>query len=398
MIQSGRVAPATSGKTVNRRMTPKIALVHDWFITYAGAERVIEQILHVFPEADLFTLLDFMPVPERNILQGKRVTTSFLQTFPLLNRKNYRNFLPLMPLAIEQLDLSGYNIVLTNCHAVSKGVITNPEQLHISYVHTPMRYAWDMQNEYLAVSGIKSLKSALARLILHYMRLWDTAAASRPDVLYGNSAFICRRIEKIYRRKAQVLYPPVNTDYFSFHPQKENFYLTASRLVPYKRIDLVVEAFAGLPDRQLVVIGDGPEASKLQSLNLPNVRWLGFQPNEVLRDYMQRARAFVFAAKEDFGIIPLEAQACGTPVIALGAGGARETIIGLGDEHPTGVFFAEQTAESLRAAILDFEQNQHRFDPATCRANAERFSNQRFRREIREIVETSWQAFCAQKR
>ncbi|MCX7754452.1 MAG: glycosyltransferase family 4 protein [Anaerolineales bacterium] len=379
-------------------MTPKIALVHDWFITYAGAERVVEQILHVFPEADLFALLDFMPAPERNILQGKRVTTSFLQTFPLLNRKNYRNFLPLMPLAIEQLDLSGYDIVLTNCHAVSKGVITSPEQLHISYVHTPMRYAWDMQNDYLAVSGMKNLKSALARLILHYMRLWDTAAASRPDVLYGNSAFICRRIEKIYRRKAQVLYPPVNTDYFSFHPQKEDFYLTASRLVPYKRIDLVVEAFAGLPDRQLVVIGDGPERRKLQSLNLPNVRWLGFQPNEVLRDYMQRARAFVFAAKEDFGIIPLEAQACGTPVIALGAGGARETVIGLAEEHPTGVFFAEQTIESLRAAILDFEQNQHRFDPAACRANAERFSNQRFRREIRQIIETRWEAFCSQKR
>ncbi|MCS6994761.1 MAG: glycosyltransferase family 4 protein [Anaerolineales bacterium] len=379
-------------------MTPKIALVHDWFITYAGAERVVEQILHVFPEADLFALLDFMPAPERNILQGKRVTTSFLQTFPLLNRKNYRNFLPLMPLAIEQLDLSGYDIVLTNCHAVSKGVITSPEQLHISYVHTPMRYAWDMQNDYLAVSGMKNLKSALARLILHYMRLWDTAAANRPDVLYGNSAFICRRIEKIYRRKAQVLYPPVNTDYFSFHPQKEDFYLTASRLVPYKRIDLVVEAFAGLPDRQLVVIGDGPERRKLQSLNLPNVRWLGFQPNEVLRDYMQRARAFVFAAKEDFGIIPLEAQACGTPVIALGAGGARETVIGLAEEHPTGVFFAEQTIESLRAAILDFEQNQHRFDPAACRANAERFSNQRFRREIRQIIETRWEAFCSQKR
>ncbi|PWH11901.1 MAG: glycosyl transferase family 1 [Anaerolineae bacterium] len=374
-------------------MTPKIAIVHDWFITYAGAERVVEQMLQVFPQADLFALLDFMTGPERGMLQGKPVRTSFLQTFPFLNRRNYRNFLPLMPLAIEQLDVSGYDVVLTNCHAVSKGVITSPEQLHISYIHTPMRYAWDMQNDYLTVSGMKSLKSALARLILHYIRLWDSAAANRPDVLYGNSAFICRRIEKIYRRKAEVLYPPVNTDYFAFHPEKEDFYLTASRLVPYKRIDLIVETFATLPERQLVVIGDGPEARKLQSLNLPNVRWLGFQPNDVLRATMQRARAFIFAAKEDFGIVPLEAQACGTPVIAFGEGGALETVIGLDAERPTGVFFQEQTVEALRAAILQFEQEQTRFAPAACRANAERFSNQRFRQEIQQIVETRWQSF-----
>lgn len=374
-------------------MTLKIAIVHDWFITYAGAERVIEQLLQVFPQADLFALLDFMTGPERRMLQGKPVRTSFLQTFPFLNRRNYRNFLPLMPLAIEQLDVSGYDVVLTNCHAVSKGVITSPEQLHIGYIHTPMRYAWDMQNDYLTVSGMKSLKSALARLILHYIRLWDSAAASRPDVLYGNSAFICRRIEKIYRRTAEVLYPPVDTDYFSFHPEKEDFYLTASRLVPYKRIDLIVETFATLPDRRLVVIGDGPEARKLQSLNLPNVRWLGFQPNDVLREMMQRARAFIFAAKEDFGIVPLEAQACGTPVIAFGEGGALETVIGLEAERPTGVFFQQQTVESLRAAILQFEREHARFDPAACRANAERFSNQRFRREIQQLLETRWQAF-----
>lgn len=374
-------------------MTLKIAIVHDWFITYAGAERVIEQLLQVFPQADLFALLDFMTGPERRMLQGKPVRTSFLQTFPFLNRRNYRNFLPLMPLAIEQLDVSGYDVVLTNCHAVSKGVITSPEQLHIGYIHTPMRYAWDMQNDYLTVSGMKSLKSALARLILHYIRLWDSAAASRPDVLYGNSAFICRRIEKIYRRTAEVLYPPVDTDYFSFHPEKEDFYLTASRLVPYKRIDLIVETFATLPDRRLVVIGDGPEARKLQSLNLPNVRWLGFQPNDVLREMMQRARAFIFAAKEDFGIVPLEAQACGTPVIAFGEGGALETVIGLEAERPTGVFFQQQTVESLRAAILQFEREHARFDPVACRANAERFSNQRFRREIQQLLETRWQAF-----
>lgn len=374
-------------------MTPKIALVHDWFITFAGSERVIEQILQVFPEADLFALLDFMPFPDRDFLRGKPVHTSFLQTFPLLNKKNYRNFLPFMPLAIEQLDLSGYDVVVTNCHAVSKGVITSPDQLHIGYIHSPMRYAWDMQNDYLAVSGIRSLKSLLARSILHYIRIWDSTAANRPDVLFGNSGFICRRIEKIYRRKARILYPPVNTKAFGLRADKEDFYLAASRLVPYKRIDLIVEAFAGLPDKKLVVIGDGPEARKLQAVKLPNVTWLGFQPNDVLRDHMQRARAFIFAAREDFGIIPLEAQACGTPVIAFGQGGVRETVAGLEQENPTGVFFHEQTVESLRAAILEFERNRGLFNPSTCRANAERFSNERFRREIQEIVETSWQEF-----
>lgn len=374
-------------------MTLKIALVHDWFITFAGSERVIEQLLQVFPQADLFALLDFMPSSDRNFLQGKPVHTSFLQTFPFLNPKNYRNFLPFMPLAVEQLDLSAYDVVITNCHAVSKGVITSPDQLHIGYIHSPMRYAWDMQNDYLAVSGIKSIKSLLARSILHYIRIWDSTAANRPDVLLGNSGFICRRIEKFYRRKAQVLYPPVNTEAFGLRAEKEDFYLAASRLVPYKRMDLIVDAFAGLPDKQLVVIGDGPEAYKLQSLNLPNVKWLGFQPNEVLRDYMQRARAFVFAAREDFGIIPLEAQACGTPVIAFGQGGVRETVIGLEQENPTGVFFHEQTVEALRHAILEFERNRNRFSPFACRANAGRFSNERFRREVQEIVEISWQEF-----
>lgn len=378
-------------------MTPKIALVHDWFITYAGSERVIEQMIQVFPDADLFALMDFMPAPDRDILKGKPVRTSFLQTFPFTNKKNYRNFLPLMPLAVEQLDLSGYDVVISNCHAVSKGVLTSPDQLHIGYIHSPMRYAWDMQNDYLTVSGLKSLKSLLARFLLHYIRVWDFVAASRPDVLYGNSGFICRRIEKIYRRKAEILYPPVNTEAFGLRTDKEDFYLTASRLVPYKRIDLVVQAFAGLPDRSLVVIGDGPEAHKLQSLKLPNVKWLGFQPNDVLRDTMQRARAFIFAAKEDFGIIPLEAQACGTPVIAFGQGGVCETVAGLERETPTGVFFHEQTVDSLRAAVLEFERNLHRFSPSACRANAERFSNQRFRREIRQIVETCWQAFQSGK-
>jgi glycosyltransferase involved in cell wall biosynthesis len=376
-------------------MTPKIAIVHDWLVTYAGSERVIEQLFQIFPSADLFTLLDFLPQEDRGFLSGRQIKTSFLQTFPLLNAKNYRSFLPLMPLAIEQFDFSGYDVILSNCHAVSKGILTHPGQLHISYIHSPMRYAWDMQNNYLSVSGFNSLKSWLARSLLHYIRLWDFAAAYRPDHLLGNSGFICQRIEKTYRRAASIFYPPVNTDAFPLHLAKEDYYLTASRLVPYKRIDLIVDAFAGLPDKRLIVIGDGPESHKLKDLNLPNVTWLGYQPGDVLRDHMQRARAFIFAAKEDFGIIPLEAQACGTPVIAFGQGGVRETILGIDQPQPTGLFFHEQTVPALQHAIQEFEHNSARFTPQACRANAERFSNQRFQRDFKNLVETAWQEFQA---
>jgi glycosyltransferase involved in cell wall biosynthesis len=379
-------------------MSPRIAIVHDWLITFAGSERVIEQLLQVFPEADLFTLMDFMPEKDRGFLRGKPVRTSFLQTFPFVNKKNYRQSLPLMPLAVEQLDLSPYDIILSNCHAVSKGVITGPEQLHISYIHSPMRYAWDMQNAYLGTSGLKSLKGLAARLLLHYIRIWDSTAANRPDRIYGNSGFICRRIEKTYRRDADILYPPVDTDTFSFCAEKEDFYLAASRLVPYKRMDLIVESFATMPDRKLVVIGDGPEAYKLKSMKLPNVTWLGYQPGDVLRDYMQRARAFIFAAMEDFGITPLEAQACGTPVIAFGQGGVRETVCGPEHPKPTGVFFYEQTVDALKAAIGTFERSQMDFRPEACRENAERFSNERFRREVREIIESAWEEFRTKRR
>lgn len=366
-------------------------------VTYAGSERVIEQLLQVFPEADLFTLLDFLPEKERGFLRDHPVQTSFLQTFPLLNKKNYRSFLPLMPLAIEQLDFSKYDLILSNCHAVSKGILTHPDQLHISYIHSPMRYAWDMQNDYLSVSGFKSLKSLLARALLHYIRIWDLAAASRPDRILGNSGFICRRIQKTYRRDASIFYPPVDTDYYTLHPQKEDFYLTASRLVPYKRIDLIVDTFAQMPDKKLVIIGDGPEAHRLSGLNLPNITWLGFQPGDILRDHMQRARAFIFAAKEDFGIVPLEAQACGTPVIAFGQGGVHETVIGPEKPHPTGLFFYEQTITALSAAIQEFERNRPQFTPSACRANAEKFSNQRFQTEIKALVEDAWQQFQTEK-
>jgi glycosyltransferase involved in cell wall biosynthesis len=381
---SGNSRPQKAG-------TPKIAVVHEWLVTYAGSERVIEQILKVFPQADLYCLIDILPEVDRSFLGSTKIKTSFLQSFPF-KKKLYRHYLPFMPFAVEQLDLSGYDVVISNCHAVSKGVMTGPEQLHISYLHTPIRYAWDMQEEYLQTAGYRGLTGALMRLILHYIRLWDLAASRRPDVILGNSSFIVKRIKKTYRREARVLYPPVDTDFFSFQEKKQDYYLTASRLVPYKRVDLIVKAFEGMPDKKLIVIGDGPESRTLAHTT-PNVQWIGYQHAGSLRTYMQNARAFVFAAREDFGITPLEAQACGTPVIAFGEGGVGETISGLDDTAPTGVFFKEQNVQGIQGAVRLFESNSHMISSSDARRNAERFSNDRFQREVRELVTQLWNDF-----
>ena len=369
----------------------KIAIVHEWFTTLGGSEKVIEQLLQIFPNADLFSLIDFLPEKERGWLAGRKVQTSVLQKFPFININNYRSYLPFMPMSIEQLDLSGYDIVISNCHAVSKGVITSPEQLHISYIHTPTRYAWDMQNSYLENSRINGLKGLLARLLLHYIRIWDFAAASRPDVLIANSGFIARRIRKTYRRESQVIYPPVDTEYFTLNGPREDFYFTASRFVPYKRIDLIVEAFRGMPDKKLVISGDGPELERIRPMFGENITWLGYQPTDVLRDQLRRCRAFIFAAKEDFGITPLEAQACGAPVIAFGEGGATETVRGQGSAHQTGVFFPSQTIPALQAAVREFES--HSIPAQDCREQAERFSNQRFQVEFGSFVKKSWEDY-----
>lgn len=370
----------------------KIAIIQDWFTTLAGSEKVVQQLLEIFPAAALFSLIDFLPNKDRGFLNHTVVQTSFLQQIPFIE-KNYRLALALMPLAIEQLDVSGYDLVISNCHAVSKGVITGPEQLHISYIHTPIRYAWDMQNEYLSVSGFKSVKALAARFVLHYIRQWDAAAGNRPDVLIANSKFIARRIQKTYRREARVIYPPVDSTYFTPAGEREDFYLTASRLVPYKRVDLIAQAFQSMPDKKLVIIGAGSEAPRIKRLCGPNVLWLGYQPDDVLRDYMQRCRAFVFAAKEDFGITPLEAQACGAPVIAYGVGGVRETVTPPSGADPTGIFYHEQTAAAIRDAVLAFERDLGRFKADACRTNAERFSSHRFRQEFHSFVLNAWDGF-----
>jgi glycosyltransferase involved in cell wall biosynthesis len=366
----------------------KVAVVHDWLVTYAGAEKVLEQVLKIYPQADLYSLIDFLPKNERSFIQNKSVNTSFIQKLPL-SRHKYRTYLPLMPLAIEQLDLSSYHLVISSSHAVAKGVITGPDQLHISYVHSPIRYAWDLQHQYLRESGlVKGLKGVFAKWILHKMRLWDYRTSNGVDQFIANSDFIARRIWKVYRREATVIYPPVDVQSFDLNENKEEFFLTASRMVPYKKIDLIVEAFNNFPDKELIVIGDGPDFEKVKKkATSNNVKLLGYQSTEVLKDYMQRAKAFIFAAEEDFGIIPVEAQACGTPVIAYGKGGALETVKGLGNsENPTGVFFREQTVSSLTEAIELFETNYRKINPYSCRENALRFSLERFRDEFQKVV------------
>lgn len=376
----------------SKELGMKTAVVHEWLVTYAGSERVVEQMLSLYPEADLFSLVEFLPDDLKYFIQHKSVQTSFIQKLPFANPK-FRQYLPLMPLAIEQFDLSAYDLVLSSNHAVAKGIITHPDQLHICYVHTPIRYAWDLQQEYLKGAQLnRGIRSFFVQLVLHYLRLWDFASASRVDHFVANSHFVARRIWKTYRRPAQVIYPPVAVDRFQPKTQREEFYFILSRFVPYKRVDLVVEAFTrlGLP---LVVIGDGANWKQVKALAGANVQLLGHQPDAIVVDYMQRCKAFVFAAAEDFGIAPVEAQAAGAPVIAYAKGGVTETVI----PDKTGVFFLEQTVESLIEAVLRFESEAHTFDAGVIRQNAERFSPENFRRQFSEFVDQKMSDFIRGK-
>lgn len=376
----------------------KVGIVTDWLVTYAGAEKVLKEMLAVYPKAELYSVIDFFDEKSRELIANKKATTTFIQKFPKA-KKSYQKYLPFMPLAIEQLDVSGYDVVLSSSHAVAKGVITGPDQLHISYVHSPMRYAWDLQHQYLKETGLnKGMKGFIAKVLLHKLRLWDYRTANGVDHFVANSQFIARRINKIYRREADVIYPPVDISSFEFSDKKEEFYLTASRLVPYKKVDLIVEAFAKMPDKKLLVIGDGSDMEKIKALAKPNIELLGYQSDAALIDYMQRAKAFVFAAEEDFGISPVEAQACGTPVIAFGKGGALETVRPLGVDKPTGLFFEQQTAASLCQAVNDFEQLDGKLLAEDCRENALRFSVNRFQLEFDNYVKNKWELFDESKK
>jgi glycosyltransferase involved in cell wall biosynthesis len=376
----------------------KVAIVHEWLVTYAGSERVLEQMLRVYPDADIFSIVDGLPAGERGFILDKPVTTSFVQHLPFALKK-HRSYLPLMPLAVEQFDLSAYDLVLSSSHAVAKGVLTGPGQLHLCMCYSPIRYAWDLQHQYLRESGLtRGKRGLMAKMILHYIRLWDLRTANGVDGFIAISRFIAERIRKVYRRDSVVIYPPVDVARFTIGETKDDYYLTASRMVPYKKMDLIVEAFVAMPEKRLVVIGDGPDFAKIRVKKTDNITLPGYQPHDVLHTHMQKARAFVFAAEEDFGIAPVEAQACGTPVIAFGKGGALETIRGLESRDPTGVFFDEQTVPSLIEAVRRFEANRHKISARACRENALRFSIERFRNEFRSEVERQWEIFQEQRR
>lgn len=374
----------------------KIAIVHEWFIDYSGSERVVEQMLKCFPFADLFAVVDFLPPNGRKFLQDKQVKTTFIQKLPFA-RKRFRNYLPLMPLAIEQIDLSQYNIVISSSHAVAKGILVGPDQLHICMCYSPIRYAWDLQHQYLRESNLNGgIKSWLIRWMLHKIRLWDCRTANSVDNFIAISHFIERRIAKTYRRNSTVIYPPVDVAGFTLSAVKQNFYLTASRMVPYKKIPMIVEAFSSMPDKQLIVIGDGPDFEKCKAVAGSNIQLMGWQPTAVLKDHMQRAKAFIFAAEEDFGITPLEAQACGTPVIAFGKGAVLETIRGLDHKIPTGVFFPSQEPEAVIEAVRIFESSICDISSEACRINALRFSPEIFRDKFHQFLDAEWIKFSCQ--
>jgi glycosyltransferase involved in cell wall biosynthesis len=360
----------------------RVAIVHEWLDGFAGSERVLEQMLLCYPEADLHVLCDFMAEGDRGFLGGRAVRTSFLQRMPFA-RRHFRNYLQLMPIAVEQFDLQGYDLVLSSSHAVAKGAITGPGTRHVAYIHSPMRYAWDLQGQYLRQSGLeRGPKAIYTRWLLHRLRMWDQASAARPDLLLANSRYIAERIRKVWRREAEVLHPPVDVAGFPMGPGPRGHFLVASRQVPYKRIELVAEAFRRMPELRLVVAGDGPSAPLVAAHAAPNVEIRGRVSQAELVSLLQGARAFVFAGEEDFGIALVEAQAAGTPLICFGRGGAADIVL----EGETGLLFAEQSADAIVVAVRRFVAEEARFTAAACRANAEGFSNEAFREKLVRMV------------
>lgn len=361
----------------------RIAIVHDWLVTYGGAEHVLEEIIKLFPNADLFSLIDCIPDDERAFIGNKTVTTSFLQKFPN-PRKFYRKYLPLMPLAVEQLDLSGYDLVISSSHAVAKGVLTYGDQIHISYFNGLMNYAWGLYHFYLKDANLeKGVKGLFAKLMLHRIRMWDVSTANRVDRYIANSAHMARNIRRIYGKPSTIIHPPVDTDNFTYNPHKEDYYLAVARLVPIKRVDLIAQAFSDMPDKNLIIIGDGPETSRIKSVSGSNVAFMGNCNKEVVSTYMAKAKALITASEEPFGIASVEAQACGTPVIAFGKGGALETII----NNETGIFFYNQHADDIVDAINKFETSGLGLDPHTIRNNALQFSKESFRNKFMKFIE-----------
>lgn len=371
--------------------TPRIGCVHEWLTDWGGSEDCLRLMLECYPDAQLYATIDFLSPQDRARLGNRAITTTFLQRAPAV-RTRFWNYLPVTGLAVESHDLSAADMVLSSSHAFAKGVLTRAGQLHVSYVYSPMRYAWDLHHQYLRDYKLdRGAKSLLARYLFHRLRIWDRQTSNNVDLFMAISRHVQQRIWRTYRRPSRVVYPPVRTHQFTVGEQKEDHYVTVSRLVSYKRIDMMLEAFRSMPSRKLIVIGDGPEMPALKSKCPPNVSLIGWQSDEVVGQHLRAAKAFIFAAHEDFGISPVEAQACGTPVIAYGAGGSLETVCDLQRSvRPTGLLFAEQTAASLAEAVEFFASAGSVFDPQVCRGWAEQFSEARFKREFRNCVDEAW--------
>jgi len=357
----------------------RVAIVHYWLVSLRGGERVLEAICELYPDADIFTHV-YDPDRMSDTIRRHRVQTTIISMLPWA-RRLYQSYLPLMPFALEQLDLQAYDLVISSESGPAKGILTRPDALHICYCHTPMRYVWNMYHEYR--HGLSRPKRWVMAILLHRLRQWDVTAAARVDHFIANSHNVALRIRKYYRRDSMVIHPPVDLDCFgtAASAQAEDFYLCIGQLVAYKRVDLVIQAFNKLGKR-LVVIGEGKERCKLGKLAGSNITFLDRIDDQSLCDYYARCQALIFSAEEDFGIVPLEAMASGKPVIAFGKGGALETVVpGL-----TGLLFPEQTAESLATAVLQFEQIKHKFSSKEIAAHAARFSKERFKREFRNFV------------
>jgi glycosyltransferase involved in cell wall biosynthesis len=361
----------------------RIAIVHEWLVTLGGSELVLRELLRTFPDASVFTLVDQMSSEQKEFLGLGETSSSFLNRVPGI-ATHYRSFLPLFPTAVRSLDVSKFDVVISNSHAVAKGIPTRDGQVHLSYCLSPMRYAWDLREQYLEESGLsRGVKGAVVRRILDSLKAWDRENSKDVDEFATLSHYVADRIQRAYGRTSTVIYPPVDTEFFTPSAERGDYYITASRFVPYKRVDLIARAFSLMPEKKLIIVGDGPDAAKVRAAAGPNVTFAGHVNRERLRELLRGAKAFVFAADEDFGIAPVEAQACGVPVVAFGKGGALETVVA----GETGVFFGEQTETSITEAIRRLE-NTH-ISASVCRGNAERFGEARFRTEFGEFVKAS---------
>lgn len=359
-------------------MKYKIAIVHDWLVTNAGAEKVLRSIIDLYPEADLYSIVNFLDAKQSEVVvNNKKVITSFIQNLPFA-KTHFRHYLPLFPKAIESFNLEQYDLIISSSWAFAKGIKKNSNQKHICYCYTPIRYAWDLFEEY--TSDLPPIKKQIVKFILNKIKLWDLRNSNNVDFFIADSYFVQERIKRIYNRESTVIYPPIDVNKFTLCTQKKDFYLTASRLVSYKKVKLIVEAFNQMPYKQLIVIGDGEEYKLIKSIANANIMVLGYQEDTILIKYMQEAKAFVYAAVEDFGIVPIEAMACGTPVIALNEGGTKETIKHLFN----GIHFQHQTTKDIKDAIELFEKTNFNYDAIS--KDTQKYIN--FAKSFKAIVES----------